>query len=195
MVSNPYVVELIGHALAWLIHHLPAIAHVTPSITAALENAKSKFSTAKPVKVRSLSYLWNYDWRGNGNLKICNLAFFTYTKGLNESCKLARVWVIMFLSWDVCKGFYRSWYLKGQMSLKYRWWCFVHVMQVPKGGSMLAFIWNTIVLLMMLGFASSIVTSIAQGVLEEEQRRELQSLEAQQLDSSPTVNNGHDRNE
>lgn len=117
MVSNPYVVHLIGLGLAWLMDHLPAFAHLTPSITAALENAKSKFNHSKPA-----------------------------------------------------------------------------VAKVPTG-NMLAFAWNTGVLLVMLGFAGSIVSSLAQGVLAEEQHSELLAMQAQQRELLPSLNSGHDRNE
>ncbi|CAM6115979.1 unnamed protein product [Calypogeia fissa] len=117
MVSNPYVIHLVGLGLAWLIDHLPAFAHFTPSITAALENASCKFSST-------------------------------------SSSAVARV---------------------------------------PTNNT-LAFAWNTFVLLLMLGFAASIVASVAQGVLVEEQRSELLAVEAQQEeDLSPSVNSGHDR--
>lgn len=67
-------------------------------------------------------------------------------------------------------------------------------MQIPKG-NMVAFAWNTIVLLMMLGFASSIVTSVAQGVLVAEQRSEMVVVEAQQRGLPPSENSGRDRTE
>lgn len=60
---------------------------------------------------------------------------------------------------------------------------------------MVAFAWNTIVLLMMLGFASSIVTSVAQGVLVAEQRSEMVVVEAQQRGLPPSENSGRDRTE
>jgi hypothetical protein len=45
-----------------------------------------------------------------------------------------------------------------------------------QGKYSIAFIWNTIVLLMMAGFLASIITSMAQGFLMEKQKQEMAAL-------------------
>jgi F0F1-type ATP synthase membrane subunit b/b' len=45
-----------------------------------------------------------------------------------------------------------------------------------QGKYSIAFVWNTIVLLMMAGFLASIITSMAQGFLMERQKQELAAL-------------------
>jgi acid phosphatase family membrane protein YuiD len=45
-----------------------------------------------------------------------------------------------------------------------------------QGKYSIAFVWNTIVLLMMAGFLASIITSMAQGFLMEKQKQEMAAL-------------------
>jgi hypothetical protein len=45
-----------------------------------------------------------------------------------------------------------------------------------QGKDSIAFVWNTIVLLMMAGFLASIITSMAQGFLMEKQKQEMAAL-------------------
>jgi uncharacterized membrane protein YeaQ/YmgE (transglycosylase-associated protein family) len=45
-----------------------------------------------------------------------------------------------------------------------------------QGKYSIAFVWNTIVLLMMAGFLASIITSMAQGFLMEKQKQEMTAL-------------------
>jgi hypothetical protein len=45
-----------------------------------------------------------------------------------------------------------------------------------QGKYSIAFVWTTIVLLMMAGFLASIITSMAQGFLMEKQKQEMAAL-------------------
>ncbi|KAL3702231.1 hypothetical protein R1sor_020253 [Riccia sorocarpa] len=110
MACNPYVLELVGDGLTWVLKHLPAVQYLSPNMIDSFERAKVKLnnsqSTAKP----------------------------------------------------------------------------------PPEKSFAASAWNTIVLMMMAGFLSSIVTSAAQNVLKEKQNYELKAFEARLRDmpSNPT---------
>ncbi|KAG6548430.1 hypothetical protein Mapa_009917 [Marchantia paleacea] len=66
--------------------------------------------------------------------------------------------------------------------------------KIPPKGSLASSAWNTVVMVMMAGFLSSIMKSAAQNVLKERQSRDLKALEARLHDVPSTPMSRHEPN-